>query len=51
MNGGGKKTESNCKCVPRIMALTYIDTEKYHKISEAYHEVNEAKIWVDSRYE
>ena len=26
-----------------IMALTYIETEKYHKVSEAYHKVNEAK--------
>ena len=32
------------KYVPNIMALTYIETEKYHKISEAYHKVNEANM-------
>ena len=43
--GGGRKTDSICKYVPCIMALTYIVIEKY-KISEAYHKVNEAKTWV-----
>ena len=31
MDGGGKKIESICKCVPSIMALTYIEIEQYHK--------------------
>ena len=31
MDGGGKKTNSICKYVPGIMALTYIETEKYQK--------------------
>ena len=48
MDGGDKKIESVCKHAPRIMALTYVETEKYHKISEAYHKVNEAKICVES---
>ena len=30
MDGGGKKIESLCKYVPSYMALTYIETEKYH---------------------
>ena len=33
---GGKNIELICKYVPSIVALTYIETEKYHKISEAY---------------
>ena len=44
MDSGGKKIEYIC----RVMALTYTETEKYHKISDAYHEVNEAKMWVES---
>ena len=31
MDDGSKKTEYNCKYVPSIMVLTYIETEKYHK--------------------
>ena len=44
MDGDVKMFLSICKCVPSIMALTHIGTEKYHGVSEAYHEVNEAKI-------
>ena len=29
--------------MPNIIALTHIETEKYHNITEAYHKVNEAK--------
>ena len=38
MDGVCKNTESICnRYVQSIMALTYIDTKKYHKISEEYH--------------
>ena len=50
MNCGGKKIESICKYVPSIMTLTYTETEKYHEVSEVYHKVNEAKIWVKSKH-
>ena len=48
MDGDVKKVESICKYDPSIMALTFKETEKYHKTSEAYHKANEAKIWVVS---
>ena len=48
MDGGGKKIESVCKHVPSFMTLTHVETDKYYKISEAYHKVNEAKIRVES---
>ena len=35
-----------CKCLQSIMPVTNIVTEKQHEISEAYHKVNEAKIWL-----
>ena len=31
------------KCVPSIIALTHIGTEKYHEVSEAYLKVSETK--------
>ena len=34
---------SLCKCVPSIMASIHIEAEKYHKVSEAYYDVSEAK--------
>ena len=30
------------------MALISIGNEKYHKVSEAYHEINDAKISIES---
>ena len=48
LDGGGKKIESICKYVAGIMALTFTEAKKCHKISEVYHKVNEAKIWVKS---
>ena len=39
MNGGGKKLNPS-----KYMSSIYIKTENYHKISEAYHIVNEAKL-------
>ena len=50
MDGGGKMIESLCEYLESIMALTYIQTEKYNKISEAYKQVNVAKIWVEFIY-
>ena len=44
MEESGKMVEFICKYVPSIMAFTYIETEKYHKITEVYHKVNEANI-------
>ena len=41
---GTEKYESICRYVPDIMTLTYVKTEKCHKISKAYHNVNEAKL-------
>ena len=48
MDGGGKKIKSFSIYEPGIMALTSTETEKYHKISEVYHKVNEANTWVES---
>ena len=42
MDGTGERILSICKYVQSVMALTHIETEKYHKISEVYI-VNEAK--------
>ena len=45
MDGRDKKTESICKYVSSFISLIYIETEKYHKISDAY-KINEEKIQV-----
>ena len=35
-----------CKCLQSIMPVTSTGTEKQHKVSEAYHKANGAKIKV-----
>ena len=47
MDGDVKKFLSIYKCAPIIMALTHIGTDRYHKVSEAYNKVNEAKILIE----
>ena len=43
MDGDVELFSSIQKCVPYIMALTHVGTEKYHKVSEAYDKFNETK--------
>ena len=50
MNSGGKKIVYSRTYVPHVMALSYTETKKYHDINDAYHKVNEAKVWIESIY-
>ena len=41
-DGGSEMIVSICKYVQGIMAPTHVETEKFLKISEVYHKVNES---------
>ena len=42
--GVGEMILSTYKYEPNFMAITHIETEKFHKMSKAYHKVNKPKI-------
>ena len=44
MNGNVKISLAIYKCMPGVMALYKIGTEKYHKVSETYPKVSEIKV-------
>ena len=39
----GEMILSTYKYEPKFMAITHVETEKFHKMSKAYHKVNKVK--------